>query len=84
MDLPTFDEAKGKAVETARNAGKTVKSRISILPDRKVCEKCGDVTEASTADDPVEGAFYDQYLGSERPTWYCSECDTHYRRDDNR
>ncbi len=84
MDLPTFDEAADKAVETARNAHQTVKSRISILPDKKVCEECGAVTEVSTAADLIEGGFFERYPGMERPTWYCSECDTHYRREDIR
>ena len=84
MDLPTFDEAAEKAVKTARNTHQTVKSRISILPDRKVCDKCGNVTEASSAADPAEGAFFEDYVGMERPTWYCSACDTHYRREDIR
>lgn len=58
MDLPTFDDAAEKAVSTARNAHNSIKSRISVLQDNKVCDECGAVTEASTAADPVEGAFF--------------------------
>ena len=81
MELPTIDDATDKATQTARNARNAVKSRISILPDNETCEKCGAVMEASTAADPQEGAFFDEYVGNERPTWYCSECDTHFRRE---
>lgn len=83
MDLPTIDDAAAKARERAQNARNQVQSRLSILPDKETCERCGGVLEQSTEHDPIEGAFFERYAGGDRPTWYCEDCDTHFRRDDD-
>jgi len=44
------------------------------------CPECGAQCKASHCYDSQEAAFYGHSNG-ERPSWYCSECEKHYRRE---
>lgn len=74
--LPTLEET----TETARNTVKRAKAKLSILEDPWLCPECELPCEHSQAYDPIEGGFY-KGQGGERPTYYCENCDTHYRRE---
>jgi len=75
MDRPTLNrDADGS---TARSA---VQSALSWIRGHE-CPECGDTCEMSHAYDRQEAAFYAESNGT-RPTWYCAECDQHYRRED--
>jgi len=84
MDIPNLNKNSEKAKETARDTVRRVKAKLSILPDRFVCPECLAPCEPDKTHDPVEGGFYERYPGGERPSWYCKECDTHYRREEQR
>jgi hypothetical protein len=73
MELPEVRNV----TETAKDK---VRSALPWLPEFK-CPECGELCEASRAHDPQTGAFYEGN-NAERPSWYCDECDTHYRRDE--
>ena len=44
------------------------------------CPNCSGRCEASETYDPDEAAFFAESNGI-RPSWYCENCDTHYRRE---
>ena len=74
-DLPNVSKTASKAVDAVKNT-------LSILDKPMSCKHCGATTEPSRAYDPQEASFYSQTNG-ERPTWYCENCDTHYRREED-
>lgn len=68
--------------KTASKAADAVKSRLSIFDDEAIsCKHCGATTVPSRTYDAAAAAFHAETNG-ERQTWYCEDCDTHYRRDE--
>lgn len=63
--------------ESAETARESVKNLISWLPDPYECDQCGRLCDAETTYSAQEAAFYPM---GEVPSWYCPECDRHYRR----
>jgi len=76
-----FNGTRERVKSATREASNRVKAKLSLLPEKPQCDKCGGLMETSSADDPREGAFYDRYPRGERPTWYCADCETNYRRE---
>jgi len=73
-------------IMTGDGDGDSVRSRLAeffpTLGLRFECDKCGKPCKRDSAADYAAGAFHEG-TGAERPTWYCSDCDTHYRREDS-
>jgi len=53
------------------------KSLLPWLPDPYECPECSRLCDADHTYSPQEAAFHP---GGMVPSWYCKECDTHYRR----
>jgi rubredoxin len=83
MDIPKLNKAGEKAKESATYAVRRVKTQLSILPDRFVCPDCKVACEADRKYDPQQAAFHAETNGKV-PSWRCPECETHYRREEDR
>lgn len=76
-----FLESRGKsAKEKTSDAVDSLRSRLSILEDKKRCDECSGVCEATYGYDPQTAAFY----GGERPVWECQKCGQLYRREESK
>ena len=82
MDIPDIESRFGDTKTAVRKTRAKVQNSISILPDRRICDKCGAECEAGSAFDPDTGAFH-QGPGGYRPAWLCTndECGAKYRRE---
>lgn len=74
--LPSIDDAKETVSDAVRPS---ISSLLFILDEPMECKQCGATTEAARAYDPQTAAFHAEYNGK-APTWYCNDCDQHYRR----
>lgn len=68
-----------KASEATERAVQSVKSKISILPDKEVCPDCNSVMEATWTYDPQQAAFFEE-TGGKAPSWECGNCGKAIRR----
>jgi hypothetical protein len=74
--IPSIDAAKEAAGDAV---SRSISSLLFILDEPIDCEQCGATTEAARAYDRDRAAFHAEYNG-QAPTWYCENCDQHYRR----
>jgi transcription elongation factor Elf1 len=81
MDIPDLNKAGEKAKEAAKDGKQWVQSKVSILPDRFVCPKCEEICVADYTYDPDTASFHAETNG-QVPSWYCSNCETHYHREE--
>ena len=77
-NLPSLDDATNRVKSTVQSSKSSV---LWWIPDPIPCDKCGLQCEASRAYDPHTAAFHAEHNGKV-PTWYCENCDTHYRREE--
>lgn len=73
-DVESFLESRGKDLKgRASDAVDSLRSRLSILEDRKRCPDCSTPMQAGYTYDARVAAFYAE-TGGKRPSWNCPEC----------
>jgi Pyruvate/2-oxoacid:ferredoxin oxidoreductase delta subunit len=77
-EFPSFEDVTTRAKDTVKERTSSV---LWWVPDPIPCDNCGLVCEESSTYDPQTAAFHAETNG-EVPTWYCENCEIHYRRGD--
>lgn len=65
------------AVESGENAVREFASFLGVRQEKHVCPDCNEACEKATTYNPDTAAFD----GGACPSWYCSECDSHFVRE---
>jgi len=66
-----------EAIENGANAVRETFAFLGVEREAHVCPDCQTACEPSRTYDHRRAAFD----SGESPSWYCSECDTHYVRE---